>query len=43
MTESSLEVRKHFIITYVWSMLLYGSEAWTVTAVEVKGMEAMEL
>jgi hypothetical protein len=39
----SLEVRKHFIKTYIWSMLLYGSEAWTMTAAEQKRLEAMEM
>jgi hypothetical protein len=33
----SLEIRKYFIETYIWSMLLYGSEAWTITAAKKTG------
>jgi hypothetical protein len=40
---TSLEIRKHFIKTYVWSMLLYGCEAWTITATKQGRLEAMEM
>jgi hypothetical protein len=33
-TNTSQEVKKHFFKTYIWSLLLYGWEAWTVTAAE---------
>lgn len=26
-----IKTRKNFGLTYVWSVLLYGSEAWTLT------------
>jgi hypothetical protein len=29
--------------TYIWSMLFYGCEAWTITASEQKRLEAMEM
>ena len=38
-----MEVRKQFIRTYIWSMLLYGSEAWTMTAAEKARIEAFEM
>ena len=39
----NMEVRKQFIRTYIWSMLLYGSEAWTMTAAEKARIEAFEM
>jgi hypothetical protein len=38
-----MEVRKHFIKTYIWSILMYGRESWTITAVVQKRLEAMEM
>ena len=40
---TSIEVRKQFIRCYVWSMFLYGSEAWTLTAAEKSRVEAFEM
>jgi hypothetical protein len=40
---NSLEVRKHFIKTYIWNMLIYGSEAWTIMAAEKKISKVMEM
>ena len=31
---TSLKVRKQFIRCYIWSLFLYGSETWTLTAAE---------
>ena len=39
----NMEVRKQFIRTYIWSMFLYGSEAWTMTAAEKARIEAFEM
>ena len=39
----SLEIRKHFAKTFVWSVLTYGCEAWTLGKAEKKRLEAMEM
>lgn len=38
----SLEIRKRFIKTYVWSVLLYGSETWTIGEADRKMIESFE-
>ena len=38
----NMEVRKQFIRTYIWSMLLYGSETWIMTVAEKARIEAFE-
>jgi len=38
----SLKTRKNFAKSYVWSVLLYGREAWTLTAQDEKKIEAIE-
>ena len=40
---TSIEVRKQFIRFYIWSMFLFGSEAWTLTATEKARVEAFEM
>jgi hypothetical protein len=42
-THLSLKTRKNFAKSYVWSVLLYGSETWTLTAQDKKKIEAMEM
>ena len=39
----SIETRTRAIKTYVWSTLLYGCEAWTVSKDMEKRLEAMEM
>ena len=39
----SIETRKRAIKTYVWSTLLYGCEAWTVSVEMERKLEAMEM
>jgi hypothetical protein len=39
----SLETRKKFIKAYVWSVMSYGSETWTLGRQEKKRMEAAEM
>lgn len=38
-----LETRKRFIKTFVWSILLYGCETWTLGEYEKARLEAMEM
>jgi hypothetical protein len=38
---TSLEVRKYFFKTNIWSRLLSGSEIWTITAAEQNRQEAI--
>ena len=40
---TSIEVRKQFIRCYIWSLFLYGSETWTLTAAEKSRVEAFEM
>jgi hypothetical protein len=37
-----LEIRKHYVKTFVWAVALYGSEAWTIGNTDQKRMEAFE-
>ena len=39
----SIYTRKKFIKTYIWSILLYGCETWTVGRYERERLEAMEM
>ena len=39
----SMEIRKRFIKYYVWSVLLYGCETWTMSTTDEKKMEAVEM
>lgn len=39
----NLKTRKNFVKSYVWSVLLYGSETWTLTAQDKKKIKAMEM
>lgn len=39
----SLEIRKKFAKIFVWSVLTYGCEAWTLGKAEKKRLEAMEM
>jgi len=38
-----IRTRKKFIITYIWSLLLYGCETWTIGNYERDRLEAMEM
>ena len=40
---TSIEVRKQFIRSYIRSMFLYASEAWTLTAAEKSRLDAFEM
>ena len=39
----SLETRKRALKTYVWSVLLYGCETWTISKTMTKRLEAAEM
>ena len=39
----SLNLRKRFVKSYVWSTLMYGCEAWTINKNMVKRIEAAEM
>ena len=39
----SIEMRKWFLKCYIWSVLLYGSESWTISAEMKRKLEAMEM
>ena len=39
----SIRTRKKFIRTYIWSLLLYGCETWTIGKYERNRLEAMEM
>ena len=39
----SMEIRKRFIKCYVWSVLLYGYETWTMSTTDEKKIEAVEM
>ncbi|VVC25121.1 Hypothetical protein CINCED_3A009847 [Cinara cedri] len=38
-----IETKKKFIKTFVWSVLLYGCETWTIKKKEKDRLEAMEM
>lgn len=39
----SINLRKKFVKTYIWSILLYGCESWTIGKYEKDSLEAMEM
>ena len=39
----SVNVRKRAVKTYIWSILLYGAEAWTINKEMERRLEAMEM
>ena len=39
----SIETRKRYLKCYIWSVLLYGSESWTISAEMKRKLEAMEM
>ena len=39
----SIETRKRFLNCYMWSVLLYGSESWTISTELKRKLEAMEM
>ena len=39
----SIGTRKRFLKCYIWSVLLYGSESWTISAEMKRKLEAMEM
>jgi hypothetical protein len=38
-----LELRKKLVKCYIWSILLYGAETWTLRAVDQKHLESFEM
>ena len=38
-----LELRKKVVKCYVWSIALYGTETWTLRAVDQKRLESFEM
>jgi hypothetical protein len=38
-----LELRKKLVKCYIWSIVLYGAETWTLRAVDQKHLESFEL
>ena len=39
----SIEIKKRFIQSYVWSVALYGCETWTIAAEEKRRLESFEM
>ena len=39
----SLNIKLHLIRTFIWSVLLYGAEAWTLNAETRRNIEASEM
>ena len=39
----SIETRKRFLKCYIWYVLLYGSESWTISAESKRKLEAMKM
>jgi hypothetical protein len=39
----NMQLRKHLVKTFVWSMLLYGSETWTLGEAEKKRIVAFDM
>jgi hypothetical protein len=39
----SIKIRKVFIKMYVWSVALYGSETWTLSTLDKRRIEALEM
>jgi len=38
-----LELRKKLLKCYIWSIVLYGAETWTLRAVDQKHLESFEM
>jgi hypothetical protein len=38
-----LELRKKLVKCYVWSIVLYGAETWTLRAVDQRHLESFEM
>ena len=38
-----LNLRKKLVKCYIWSMVLYGAETWTLRAAEQKYLESFEI
>jgi len=38
-----LELRKKLVKCYIWSIVLYGAEKWTLRAVDQKQLESFEM
>ena len=38
-----LELRKKLVKCYIWSIILYGAETWTLRAVDQKNLESFEM
>ena len=39
----NVDIRKKFVETYVWSVLMYGCETWQLGKQDVKRLEAIEM
>jgi hypothetical protein len=37
------ELRKKLVKCYIWSIVLYGAETWTLRAVDQKNLESLEM
>ena len=42
-TSLSLHLRKHLVKVFVWSVVLYGSETWTLQKEDIWRLEAFEM
>ena len=42
-SELDLNLRKKLVKCYIWSMVLYGAETWTLRAVDQKYLESFEM
>jgi hypothetical protein len=42
-TKLDLNLRKKLVKCYIWSMVLYGAETWTLRAVDQKHLESFEM
>jgi hypothetical protein len=42
-SKMDLELRKKLVKCYIWSIALYGTETWTLLAVEQKHLESSEM
>jgi hypothetical protein len=39
----SVDVKKHFVKTVVWSVALYGAETWTLRKEDIRWLNALEM
>ena len=42
-SKSDLNLRKKLVKCYVWSMVLYGAETWTLRVTDQKSLESSEM